>query len=70
MKVKKFYYRVLMRVRCEIESMPVSLEPGKVYEVLSVESGWYHIVDETNENYLYPPKAFSVVEPDAESAIV
>lgn len=58
-----------MRVRCEIGSMPVSFEPGKVYEVLSVEGGWYRIVDETGEDYLYPPKAFSVVEPDAESAI-
>ena len=36
--------------------------PNKNYEVLSVEKGWYRIVDESDEDYLYPPEKFEVVE--------
>ena len=38
--------------------------PGKIYEVLSVERGWYRIVDESEEDYLYPPENFEVVAED------
>ena len=38
--------------------------PGKVYEVLSVEGGWYRIVDESAEDYLYPPNDFEEVTED------
>ena len=38
--------------------------PGKVYEVLSVEDGWYRIVDESEEDYLYPPDNFEEVNED------
>ena len=37
--------------------------PEKVYDVLSVEKrGWYRIVDESGEDYLYPPSMFEIVE--------
>ena len=29
---------------------------------MSVEDGWYRIVDETFDDYLYPPEAFEMVE--------
>lgn len=35
----------------------------KVYDVLSVEKGWYRIVDDSGEDYLYPPDQFQVVSP-------
>ena len=35
---------------------------GKVYDVLSVEKGWYRIVDDSGDDYLYPPQLFEVVE--------
>lgn len=35
---------------------------GKVYDVLSVEKGWYRIVDDSGDDYLYPPQMFEVVE--------
>ena len=35
---------------------------GKIYDVISVEKGWYRILDDTGEDYLYPPKLFEVVE--------
>ena len=36
--------------------------PNKIYEVLSIEKGWYRIIDESEEDYLYPPEKFEVVE--------
>ena len=35
---------------------------GKVYEVLTVERGWYRIVCELDEDYLFPPEIFEIVE--------
>ena len=37
------------------------LTSGKVYEVLSVERDWYRIVDDSGEDYLYPPELFELV---------
>lgn len=44
------------------KSDPMELIQGKIYECLSVEKGWYRIVDESGEDYLYPPEEFEVVE--------
>ena len=52
----------LMRVKYLGESSPIELLNGKEYEVLSIEDGWYRIVDETFDDYLYPPEAFEIVE--------
>ncbi|MGN1399343.1 MAG: hypothetical protein ACI4WG_05045 [Erysipelotrichaceae bacterium] len=35
---------------------------GKIYEVISIEKEWYRIVDETGEDYLYPPEKFEIVK--------
>lgn len=29
---------------------------------MSLECGWYRIFDESQEDYLYPPQAFEIVE--------
>ena len=42
----------------------MDLLPGKVYEVLSVENGWYRLIDESEEDYLYPPENFTEVAED------
>ncbi len=39
-----------------------TLTNGEIYDVLSVESGWYRIVDKTKEDYLYQPELFEIVE--------
>jgi len=39
-----------------------NLDYGKIYEVISVEKDWYRIVDNSDEDYLYPPELFEVVE--------
>lgn len=51
-----------MKVKYLGESDPLELINGKVYDVISVEKDWYRLVDETGEDYLYPPQAFEVVE--------
>ena len=38
------------------------LEHDQVYDVVSVEKGWYRIVDESGEDYLYPPECFEIIE--------
>lgn len=51
-----------MKVKYIGESDPIALINGKVYEVISVEKEWYRIIDETDDDYLYPPDAFEIVE--------
>lgn len=53
-----------MKVKYHGESSPVGLINGKDYTVISIEKGWYRIVDETDEDYLYPPELFEVVTCD------
>lgn len=40
----------------------VSLTKGKIYEVIAVENGWYRIVDDTDDDYLFSPDDFEVIE--------
>ncbi len=38
------------------------LTHDKVYEVMSVEKGWYRVIDDSGDDYLYPPEQFEIVE--------
>ena len=38
------------------------LTNGKVYDVISVEKCCYRVVDDSEEDYLYPPDQFVIVE--------
>ena len=40
------------------------LTNNKIYDVISIESGWYRIIDDSDEDYLYPPDMFEIVEED------
>lgn len=51
-----------MKVKYLGESDPLCLINGKVYDVLSIEYGYYRIVDETDDDYLYDTDLFEVVE--------
>ena len=51
-----------MKVIFRGETDPLALINGKVYEVLSIEEDWYRIIDETGEDYLYPPEVFDLLE--------
>lgn len=37
------------------------LTHGKVYTVLSIEKGWYRVIDDSGEDYLYPPEMFEII---------
>lgn len=58
-----------MKVRYLGDSDPLSLLSGKEYEVLSIEYGYYRIVDETGEDYLYDSDSFEVTE-DGEVEVI
>lgn len=44
------------------ETSPLELTNGKIYKVLSVERGWYRVVDDTGEDYLYPAGNFEIID--------
>ena len=41
---------------------PLSLRQDKVYNARILKKNWYGIVDETDEEYAYPPEQFEIVE--------
>jgi hypothetical protein len=51
-----------MKVVFKGQSNPLALINGKVYDVEAIEFGWYRIVDETQEDYLYQAYLFDIVE--------
>lgn len=40
----------------------LALTKGKIYDVISIERGWYRIMTELDEDYLFPPEQFDLVE--------
>lgn len=54
-------YEIFMKVKFIGISDPVSMINGKIYDVISIENGWYRIIDEEGEDYLYPPELFETV---------
>ena len=51
-----------MKVRYIGKTKGGGLNNGEIYEVLSVEKGWYRIIDSSDEDYLYPPEEFEIIE--------
>jgi len=61
-----------MTVRFKEKTEPLMLTQNKEYEVLEISSGldWYRVIDDTDEDYLYPPECFEIeddspIPPDA-----
>ena len=52
---------MIKTVRYMGDSVFLSLTHGKEYTVVSVEHSWYRIVDDSGEDYLYPPEMFEDV---------
>lgn len=59
-----------MKVKFIDEGSSLSCLKGKIYEVLSIERKWYRIIDETDEDYLYPPECFEIVETDPPAPVL
>lgn len=51
-----------MRAQYFGESDSLGLEDGKIYDVLSIEGGWFRVVDGSEEDYLYPSDIFQIVD--------
>lgn len=51
-----------MKVKYVKETVSLCLTKGKIYDVLATEKKWYRIVDDSGEDYLYPPENFEIVE--------
>lgn len=51
-----------MTVKYIADHETLALTKGKVYEVISIERGWYRIMTELDDDYLFPPEAFDIVE--------
>lgn len=58
-----------MKVRYLGETSSLILTHGKVYEVLSVEKGWYRLIPDMGDypdadppGYIFPPELFEIVE--------
>lgn len=45
-----------------LKSVVDPLIVGKIYDVMSVEKGWYRIYCELHDDYLFPPTMFEIVE--------
>ena len=41
-------------------------EKDKEYDVISIEKDWYRIMTELDEDYLFPPELFEIVEGSTE----
>lgn len=53
---------VRTKVKYIKDTISISLTKNKIYNVLSTEKGWYRIVDDSGEDYLYPPENFEVIK--------
>lgn len=51
-----------MKVKYIGKTESLMLTNGTIYEVIFVEKGWYRIIDESGEDYLYPPEQFEIIE--------
>ena len=51
-----------MKVKYIGATKTLALQKDKVYEVLAIEKGWYRIMTELDEDYLFPPKQFEIIE--------
>lgn len=52
-----------MKIKClEDVHRGISLKKGKIYEARQGQRGWFSVVDESGEAYVYPPHLFEVVE--------
>ena len=53
---------MIMKVKYLGKVETPALEKDKVYDVISIEKGWYRIMTELDEDYLFPPELFEIIE--------
>ena len=65
MRGGKYMNETGMKVRYIGQDL-VGIKAGKVYDVISVERGWYRIMTEMDDDYLFPPELFQIAEEEVE----
>lgn len=60
-RIMKKPRRLIMKVKY-IGDDTVAIDKDKAYDVMSIEKGWYRIMTELDEDYLFPPEVFEIVE--------
>ena len=50
-----------IKVRC-LRNFGISLIKDKIYDAQQGQKGWFALIDETGEEYAYPPEIFEIVE--------
>ena len=51
-----------MKVKWIGKTSSFMMTNGKIYEVLSIEKDWYRVINDTWEDYLYPPDKFEIID--------
>lgn len=44
------------------KTINLELTHGKIYYVISIEKEWFRIIDDSGEDYLYPPHLFEIID--------
>lgn len=44
------------------------MEREKLYDVISIENGWFRVMTELDEDYLFPPDIFEKVQTTTEKS--
>ena len=50
-----------MKVKYIKDTISLCLTKNKIYDVLATEKEWYRVVDDSGEDYLYPPENFQII---------
>lgn len=50
-----------MKVKYKGKTDFLVLTHNRVYEVKSIEKDWYRVIDDSDEDYLYPPEWFDII---------
>lgn len=53
---------MLLKIKYIGETDFLVLNHNIIYDVISIEKEWYRIIDDSGEDYLYPPELFEIVE--------
>lgn len=51
-----------MKIKWLGKTVFLVLTNNKIYEVISIERGWYRIIGDSGDDYLYPPDMFEIIE--------
>ena len=52
----------MIKVKCLFDiHFGLSLKKDKIYEARDCGKGWFALIDETGEEYAYPPQLFEII---------